>query len=128
MNPTLNLILQNVITLIALILTPVAIALANQLIKKMHLANVEATEAKVDGFIQTGMAAAEKASLNKLKADQPAIPGEAKLAKVIEYVSTQIKENKLPEKTAEAITAKIDAKLFNSNGVAKPVPVEEKKG
>ena len=117
MNPTLSLILQNLIALVVLVLTPVAVALAHQLLKKWKLDHVDGVEDKVDGYIETAMAAAEKASLNAVKAGRPATPGEAKLASAITFVTDQVKSNKLPEQSAAAITAKIDAKLFNANGV-----------
>lgn len=109
-------ILSNLIPIVFAFATPMVLILARELFKalakKFHLDAALAYEDKVEQWISMGMDAAEKKSLNAIKAGQPKTPGEQKLADVIKFVNDQLVQHDLPQKAADAVGKIVDAKLM----------------
>jgi len=111
-----RIVLENLIPILFAIVTPLLVVLGRDLLaaiaKKYKLQVALEYEDKVESWVQMGINAAEKASLNALKSGNKPTPGEEKLKSVVEFVNAQLMAHSLPQKGGEAIAKLVDAKLM----------------
>ena len=113
-------ILENLLPLLVVVLTPVVLMLARGLMqaaaKKWHLEGVLKYEDKVEELVLKGIKGAEKKAMNALKKagdDDEKTAGEEKLQMAIDFVNATLKANGLPEKGGEELAMLIESKLFD---------------
>ena len=125
-------ILENLIPLVFSVATPVILVLVHlalsKLAKKWHLEQALTYEDKVDDLILKGIKAAEKKSLNAVKASGDPTPGEKKLDDVMKFVNAQLKALKLDEKASTELVNLIESKLYDKEELKpepEPLPVAD---
>jgi len=119
-------ILENLIPLVVTVATPVFLALVHvalrKIAKKWHLEQALQYEDKVDDLILKGIKAAEKKSLNAVKANGEPTPSQEKLDSAMKFVNAQLKALKLDEKATEELVDLVEAKLYDDGDKAPPAP------
>ena len=116
-----KLILENLIPLVFAIIAPVVMVLVRHLVmalaKKFQIESAMTYENKIEDWVQMGIDAAEKASLNVVKTGGAKTPGQEKLQFVIDFVTAQINQHKLPQKAAKEIAKIVDARLMQAHNL-----------
>jgi hypothetical protein len=122
-------ILENLLPLLVVVLTPVLLMLTRGLMqaaaKKWHLEGVLKYEEKVEALVLKGIKGAEKKAMNAIKnADdgEEETANEAKLKMAMDFVNATLKANGLPEKGGDELAMLIESKIFD--GAKKAAPAE----
>lgn len=115
MNPYVQVILENVLPIVATVLgvlvTALVPLLALWLKKKFGLDIAVSQQKMLADSLDHGIGLAEQWSAGKLKASEPRVSGAEKLDKALEFVTAQIKARGLEEKSKEELTKLLEARL-----------------
>lgn len=127
-------ILENLLPLLVVVLTPVLLMLTRGLMqaaaKKWHLESALKYEDKVEALVLKGIKGAEKKAMNAIKKagdGAEKTENEAKLQMAIDFVNATLKANGLPEKGGDELAMLIESKIFDgakTPGAEKAAPAE----
>lgn len=115
-----KMILDFVMQMLVIIITPIAILLAHKLTKEFSkrtgvtLAEQQATQ--IDDAIMKGIAFAHEQSRKALKLSLSPVTSSDKRATAIDFVVRTLKEQKIPEKSRDYIGGLVEARLNLDRG------------
>jgi hypothetical protein len=119
-----DLVLKNLIPIVFVIATPVVLVMVRGLVtlvaKKLHMEWLLNYEGQVEHWVEMGIEAIEKKSLNAVKSGGMATPNEVKMQAVIDFVTSQLNQHNLPVKAADALANLVEHKLFGGTGTVTP--------
>lgn len=118
-------ILQYLLPVLGSVLTVVLVALAKKLLDKWNIERGEKIDRMLDDYVGKGVAAAEKAAANYLKAKNGKMTGGQKKVKAVRVVMRELEQAGVTNVAEELVSERIEAWLSDDKKPNAPSPTGE---